>query len=118
MIRVVLDANVVVSGVLSDNGVPGRILKAWKAERFHLVSSAAILDELRRVLRYPKIRRYHGWSHAEILEFVEDVARQPCRGFSKKRTSQARSRRVETSFKSGPTLGPPPMLWHAAQFWR
>jgi len=33
----VLDANVVVSGVLSENGVSGRILKAWKAERFHLV---------------------------------------------------------------------------------
>jgi len=75
MIRVVLDANVVVSGVLSENGVPGRILKAWKAERFHLVTSAAILDELLRVLRYPKISRRHGWSQAEILEFVEDVAR-------------------------------------------
>ncbi len=74
MIRAVLDANVVVSGVLSQNGVPGRILKAWKAERFHLVRSAAILDELRRVLSYPKIRRRHGWSQAEILEFVEDIA--------------------------------------------
>ncbi len=74
MIRAVLDANVVVSGVLSENGVPGRILKVWKAERFHLVISAAILDELRRVLSYPKIRRHHGWSQAEILEFVEDIA--------------------------------------------
>jgi putative PIN family toxin of toxin-antitoxin system len=74
MIRAVLDANVVVSGILSEKGVPGRILKASIGERFHLVTSAPILEELRRVLNYSKIRRRHGWSEAEVLEFVEDLA--------------------------------------------
>ena len=73
MIRAVLDRNVIVSGILSKKGVPGRILRAWFDDQFHLVTSRAILEELRRVLRYPKISRRHGWSDAQVLEFVEDV---------------------------------------------
>ena len=46
--RVVLDTNVVVSGVFF-GGTPGRLLTAWAAGRFALVLSPAILDEYRRV---------------------------------------------------------------------
>ena len=73
MIRAVLDTKVIVSGILSGKGARGRILRAWLDDRFHLVTSRAIVDELRRVLRYPKINHRHGWSDARILEFVEDV---------------------------------------------
>ena len=34
--RVVLDANVLVSGLLSPNGPPGQILDAWLSKRFDL----------------------------------------------------------------------------------
>jgi predicted nucleic acid-binding protein len=57
MIRVVLDPNVMVSGILSEKCVPGRILRAWLEYWFHLVTPRAILEELRRVLGYPKISR-------------------------------------------------------------
>ena len=46
--RVVLDTNVLVSGVFF-GGVPGRILSAWAAHRFALVLSPPILDEYQRV---------------------------------------------------------------------
>lgn len=46
--RVVLDTNVVVSGVFF-GGTPGKVLTAWAAGRFALVLSPAILDEYRRV---------------------------------------------------------------------
>ncbi|MHB8837648.1 MAG: putative toxin-antitoxin system toxin component, PIN family [Gemmatimonadaceae bacterium] len=46
--RVVLDTNVVVSGVFF-GGQPGRILTAWSEGQFALVLSPAILDEYRRV---------------------------------------------------------------------
>ena len=46
--RVILDTNVVVSGVFF-GGVPGRILSAWSAGRLVLVLSPAILEEYRRV---------------------------------------------------------------------
>jgi len=47
-VRVVLDTNVVVSGVFF-GGTPGRVLAAWAAGAFALVLSPAILDEYRRV---------------------------------------------------------------------
>lgn len=46
--RVVLDTNVVVSGVFF-GGVPGRILSAWSAGKLVLVLSPAILEEYRCV---------------------------------------------------------------------
>ena len=46
--RVILDTNVVVSGVFF-GGVPGRILSAWSAGKLVLVLSPAILEEYRRV---------------------------------------------------------------------
>lgn len=74
MIRAVLDANVVVSGILSENGTPGKILKAWHEDRFHLVVSPAILGEFRRVLEYPRIARRHRWPASQVREFLEDLA--------------------------------------------
>ncbi|HTM13210.1 MAG TPA: putative toxin-antitoxin system toxin component, PIN family [Bryobacteraceae bacterium] len=73
MIRAVLDANVLVSGIVTE-GVPRSILKAWRAGHFHLVASPATLDEISRVLRYPKIARRHHWSEAEIRAFMESLA--------------------------------------------
>jgi uncharacterized protein len=73
MIREVLDTNVIVSGILSEKGIPGRILRAWLEDRFHLVTSRAILEELGRVLRCSKIRHRHGWSDFQALKFIEDL---------------------------------------------
>ena len=73
MIRAVLDGNVFVSGILSSRGAPGRILLALRDEQFHLVTSDPILEEIGRVLRYPKISRRHGWSEEEMTRFIEDV---------------------------------------------
>lgn len=75
MIRAVLDANVFVSAVLSPKGVPAQILTAWRADRFHLVTSEAILHEIDRVLHYPRIRKRHRWTEDEITVFVGDLAR-------------------------------------------
>lgn len=55
MIRAVLDTNTVVSGV-GWGGPPGAVLDAALAGRFEIVTSPALLDELRRVLAYPKLQ--------------------------------------------------------------
>jgi putative PIN family toxin of toxin-antitoxin system len=52
--RAVLDTNTLVSG-LGWGGVPGRVVDAALAGRFEIVSSRALLEELRRVLHYPKL---------------------------------------------------------------
>lgn len=58
--RVVLDANVIVSAIISARGAPSQILDEWEAGRFEVALSPAILDEMTRVLGYPRIReRYN-----------------------------------------------------------
>jgi putative PIN family toxin of toxin-antitoxin system len=59
VIRAVLDANVVVSSLINPQGIPAQVLDAWRAERFQVVLSAVILDEIGRVLRYPRVAVYH-----------------------------------------------------------
>lgn len=55
--RVVLDTNVLVSGLQNPEVPPGQLLRAWAHGRFKLVTSEAQLTELRRTLRYPKLRK-------------------------------------------------------------
>ena len=57
-VRVVLDANVLVSGSAYPTGTPGQILNAWRQGSLNVVLSHYILDEMVRVLpRLPANRR-------------------------------------------------------------
>ena len=53
MIRVVIDTNITVSGLLF-GGLPLKIIRAALARRFEWVTSPALIDELERVLRSEK----------------------------------------------------------------
>jgi len=69
-VKVVLDTNVLVSGLMLPDSVPGRIVAAWRAAQFELAMSEPLLDEIGRVLSYPKIRRRLRWSQDEIARFL------------------------------------------------
>ena len=57
MIRSVLDANVFASALIHPAGTPGRILEElFERRAFDLLISEPILDELRRILFYPRVR--------------------------------------------------------------
>lgn len=56
--RVVLDTNVFVSGLLRPQSKPGQILRLWQADRLHLLYSPALLDELTSVLARPRLEKY------------------------------------------------------------
>ncbi len=66
MLRVVLDTNVIVSGLISPGGTPGQILQRLVDEAFLLVLSPPLVEELRRTLRRPGIRRFIRLSDAEV----------------------------------------------------
>ena len=67
-LRVVLDTNVLVSGLAYPGSVPGRILSVWRQGGLDIVLSRYILDELVRVLpRLPKIRM----TAAEIRDLAD-----------------------------------------------
>ncbi|MBI2358934.1 MAG: putative toxin-antitoxin system toxin component, PIN family [Deltaproteobacteria bacterium] len=53
--KVVLDTNALVSAI-GWEGAPARILLACRAGRFSLFTSPQLLEELTRVLTYPKLR--------------------------------------------------------------
>lgn len=54
-LRIVLDTNVLVSGIAYPQSIPGRILRGWQEGAVSLVLSRYILDELGRVL--PRLKR-------------------------------------------------------------
>ena len=54
--RVVLDTNVIVSGLLRAGSPPDLLRQAWESRRVTLVSSEWQLEEVRRVSRYPRLK--------------------------------------------------------------
>jgi putative PIN family toxin of toxin-antitoxin system len=74
MILAVLDANIIVSAILAPTGPPGQVLGAWRDERFSLVTAPAILDEIERVLKYPKIAARHGLPADRVRALVTELA--------------------------------------------
>ncbi len=71
MIRAVVDTNALISGLISPLGAPARIIRRWRRGDFLLLTSPALLAELRRVLGYPRIANRLGWSGEERAQFVE-----------------------------------------------
>jgi putative PIN family toxin of toxin-antitoxin system len=80
VIRVVLDTNVLVSGLLF-GGAPGKLLDLWKKATIRLIMSRGMLDEFLRVLAYPKLRlseeEIHYLLYVEVLPYVEMVQVAP-----------------------------------------
>jgi hypothetical protein len=57
--RAVLDANVYISAAIRPEGPPGQIIEGFlRKSAFELVVSPAIVDEVLRGLRYPKVNKY------------------------------------------------------------
>ncbi len=73
-LRVVLDTNVLLSGIAYPGSVPGKLIAAWRHGALDLVLSSYILDELRRVL--PRLAHRHGLSADEIDDLIDTLAIQ------------------------------------------
>jgi uncharacterized protein len=67
-LRVVLDTNVLVSGLAYPGSVPGRIVSVWRQGGLDVVLSRYILDEMSRVL--PRLTRV-GLGSDEIRDLVD-----------------------------------------------
>lgn len=69
--RVILDTNILLTGVISPRAAPARLLEAWIERRFTLISHELQLAEIREVSRRPKIR---AWVRpAEIGRLVNQI---------------------------------------------
>jgi len=71
MLRVVLDTNVFVSSLLVKAGLPAQVLDAWRARRYLLVVSPAIIAEVQATLRYPRIQRKYALTDDDIEQLTD-----------------------------------------------
>ena len=77
--KVVLDTNVMISVHMLPDSVRGAIVAAWRGAQFELAMSDPLLDEIGRVLSYPKIQGRLRWGQDEIarslplLRFKADI---------------------------------------------
>ena len=71
--KVILDTNVLVSGLMFPDSIPGIAVAAWREGRFDLVVPLAQLEEIGRGLAYPKIRKILRWDDEAIGRFLRQL---------------------------------------------
>ena len=80
MMRVVLDANIYISALISNQGHPAAIINRWLAGdvagEFEVLLSQPIVDEILRVTGYERLQRKYQKIRENRLEFVELISEQ------------------------------------------
>ena len=75
--RAVLDANVILSGLLSRAGAPAQLLERWRLGEFELVISPRLVEELERAFAYPKVRRrLDADAASQLVEALRELAEE------------------------------------------
>jgi len=72
--RVVLDTNILARSAYSFSGPAAEALDRLGKPGHTLIASPYLLDELGRVLRYPRLQRLHGLTDLEVDRFVANIA--------------------------------------------
>lgn len=68
--RVVLDTNIWISGLLQPQSSAAEVLSAWKENKLIVITSEPILDEIKKVLNYPKIQKHLHWDRNKIEQYL------------------------------------------------
>ena len=73
--RVILDANILLSALLSPHGAPAQILAAWERKSFTLIACEELVSELRDVASRPFFRAKLRAGVAEVLAIsIQDLS--------------------------------------------
>ena len=70
--KVVLDTSVLAAAFLKRGGVNDQVLKQG-GKSYDLYLSEAILEELQRVLAYPRLRRRYPYTDEDVEDFIEGL---------------------------------------------
>lgn len=74
-VRILLDTNILISGILTLKNPPARLLDLWLDRRLELLTSEVQINELRDVLARPKIaQRFQGNEAEELLKNLKEEA--------------------------------------------
>ncbi|QWR77097.1 putative toxin-antitoxin system toxin component, PIN family [Candidatus Magnetomonas plexicatena] len=76
MLKVVLDANIFISAMITAKGNPAKIIDLIRVQEIELVLSLSILEEIKRVLLYPHLQKIHkrGQNTMDDLNEIAAVA--------------------------------------------
>ena len=73
-LRVVLDTNVLASGIVYRKSIPGRIVGAWHQGAINAVLSRHVLAELARIL--PRFNHKLQWQPSDFEDFIDILSLQ------------------------------------------
>jgi len=76
VLRVVLDTNQFVSGLISARGASAQVLQAWRDHAYLLVISRTIQRDIERVLAYPKLRTKYRLDPKDTSALMELIERE------------------------------------------
>lgn len=71
--KVVLDTNIWISGILIPKSIAGKVINFWEAGKLNIIVSEPIINEIARVLQYPKIQKVLKWPDEKIQNYVEYI---------------------------------------------
>lgn len=68
---VLFDSNVWVSSLLNPKGYPAKLKKLWLKDKFSVIVSTFIINEIRDTLNRPRIKNKYHLTNSEIAVFLE-----------------------------------------------
>lgn len=74
--RVVLDANIYISSLISTLGNPKMITNKWENGDFEVLITEEIIDEVARVIRYPHVTKRHKKGEEKIKAYLQLLSTQ------------------------------------------
>jgi hypothetical protein len=75
MVKVVIDANILISAALTPGSIPAEVIDLVKQNKITWLTSQAILEEMREVLLYPKIKKRLNLTNQEADEFISEISK-------------------------------------------
>lgn len=74
--RIVLDANIYISNLITDKGNPAKIVRWWLRGEFDILVNQPIVDEILRVTGYERIQKKYARVWESRVEFVALISEQ------------------------------------------
>jgi putative PIN family toxin of toxin-antitoxin system len=72
--RVVIDTNLVISGIISANSAPSKLFTSWTQDNFHWILTEETFNEIKEVLSREKIKTKYHIDETETQSFLDNLA--------------------------------------------
>jgi putative PIN family toxin of toxin-antitoxin system len=73
--RVVIDTNVLISGIIQKRGYPYKVVKSWENGNIIIITSQFMIEEAEKVLLYPKIQKKYGLDKHTINQTILNLVK-------------------------------------------